>query len=89
MNEKLDKVIDELTNNRDRYTMGEAIRKVRKSRGWQQKGLAEKSGISNTYLCDIEKNRTTPSLKTIRSVGNALLDGVKGLDWKFFCSLIT
>lgn len=84
MNGSLEEVIETLTNDRDKFTMGEAVRMVRKARKWQQKYLAKIVGISNSYLCDIEKNRVTPSIKTIQRLGQALMTDVEELDWQFF-----
>jgi len=52
--------------------IGSKIREVRIHRGMQQIELARKAKISNTYLSDIENNRTTPSLKTLSKIANAL-----------------
>ncbi len=40
--------------------------------GINQNKLAQLSGISNTYLSDIENLRTVPSLKTLNSLAIAL-----------------
>jgi len=80
----LQEVIQRLIKDKDKLTIGEAVRKLRKARKWQQKYLSRLAGISNSYLCDIEKNRTTPSIKTMEKLGENLLDGVEDYNWQFF-----
>jgi transcriptional regulator with XRE-family HTH domain len=36
-------------------TIGELVRSLRKEKGWTQKRLAEVSGISPQFICEIEK----------------------------------
>ncbi|ELC8443378.1 helix-turn-helix transcriptional regulator [Clostridium perfringens] len=45
--------------------IGESIKNIRKNKKINQKTLAEKAEISCSYLCDIEKGRTNPSVKTM------------------------
>lgn len=45
--------------------IGESIKNMRKNKKINQKTLAEKAEISCSYLCDIEKGRTNPSVKTM------------------------
>jgi len=52
--------------------IGDIIRHERKKQGINQKDLAEKAGISNSYLTDIEKGRHTPSIKTLLKISEAL-----------------
>lgn len=52
--------------------IGSKIRQERTKRNIKQYELAEKSGISNTYLSDIENGRTTPSIKTLKRIAAAL-----------------
>lgn len=85
---KLEELVNELIDNKNKITVGEAIRAIRKARGWQQKYLSEMAGISNSYLCDIEKNRALPSIKTIMKIGKPLLQGIEGFDWQFFLYFI-
>ena len=44
--------------------LGRKIRDIRVSKNMTQKKLAESAGIFNTYLSDIERMRTSPSIKT-------------------------
>lgn len=52
--------------------LGARIRALRTEKKLSQKQLAEKAGISNTYLSDIEIGRTNPSLKTLLKIAEAL-----------------
>lgn len=52
--------------------IGHRLQKLRKKRKITQKILAEKAGISRSYLADVEHNRYNPSLDTIESLANAL-----------------
>lgn len=45
--------------------IGERIKRIRKEKKINQKTLAERAEISCSYLCDIEKGRTNPSIKTM------------------------
>ncbi|EGS9999431.1 helix-turn-helix domain-containing protein [Clostridium perfringens] len=45
--------------------IGESIKNMRKNKKINQKTLAERAEISCSYLCDIEKGRTNPSVKTM------------------------
>lgn len=57
--------------------VGRKIRNIRISKNITQKKLAELAGISNTYLSDIERMRTSPSIKTLRSIANSLDKNIK------------
>jgi len=59
--------------------IGKKIKFIRKSMGINQNKLAQSSGISNTYLSDIENLRTVPSLKTLNSLAIALEVSLKDL----------
>ncbi len=49
-------------------TIGANIRRYRKERKLTQKELANFAEISNTYLSDLEVDRTEPSIKTLRKI---------------------
>lgn len=53
-------------------SVGERIKKFRKEKGLTQVKLAEKAGISRSYLADVESNRYNPSLSTLMDVALAL-----------------
>lgn len=52
--------------------IGSRLQKLRTKRKITQKALSEKSGISRSYLADVEHNRCNPSLDTIEALANAL-----------------
>jgi putative transcriptional regulator len=45
---------------------------LRKKKKISQKELAEKVGIGNDWLCDIEKGKGTPSLELVKNLADAL-----------------
>lgn len=53
-------------------SIGERIKKFRKEKGLTQVKLAEKAGISRSYLADVESDRYNPSLSTLMDVALAL-----------------
>ena len=53
-------------------SVGERIKRLRKAKRLTQQALAEKTGLTNTYICDIEKGRTNPSLKSLERISEAL-----------------
>ena len=48
------------------------IRERREQLGISQKELAEKAGISQSFLCDIEQGRTKPSLSVAIKIAQVL-----------------
>ena len=56
------------------------IREKREELGLSQKELAEKSGITQSFLCDIEQGRSKPSIDVAIKLAKAL----KVKDIKFF-----
>lgn len=56
------------------------IKEKREKLGISQKALAEKVGISQSFLCDIEQVRCKPSIDTAIKLAKAL----KVKDIKFF-----
>ena len=56
------------------------IKEKREQLGISQKALAEKVGISQSFLCDIEQGRCKPSIDTAIKLAKAL----KVRDIKFF-----
>lgn len=53
-------------------TIGEKIKDLRKLNNLTQVELAKKSNISRSYLADIEKDRYTASLETLKSIAQSL-----------------
>lgn len=60
------------------YRLGRKLQKVRKEKGWTQEKLAEKVGVSTTWIGYIETGYRRPNLKMIYKIANAL--GVKVKD---------
>lgn len=52
--------------------LGEKIREKRKLRRMTQKALSEQSGVSISFISDIEKGRTSPSIATLLKICEAL-----------------
>ncbi len=53
-------------------SIGDNIRKYRRKKNLTQKQLGELLELSNTYLSDIENNRTNPSIKTLKKLAKAM-----------------
>lgn len=53
-------------------TVGERIKKLRKIRGFTLKDMHEKTGISVSFLSDIENGRSKPSLPRLKDISDAL-----------------
>lgn len=52
--------------------LGEKIKKFRKQKGYTQKQLAEKAGISNNSLIRYENDETSPNLQIMQQIATAL-----------------
>lgn len=53
--------------------LGEWVRKARLAQGLSQRALADQSGLSRSYVCDIERGRgAEPSLATLDKLSMAL-----------------
>jgi transcriptional regulator with XRE-family HTH domain len=52
--------------------VGEQLMMIRKAKRLSQEELAEKCGIRNTRISDIERGQTNTSLKTLEKIMNAL-----------------
>lgn len=53
-------------------SIGENIKKCRKTKGLTQQILAEKATISRSYLADVERNRYNPSIDVLQLIATAL-----------------
>lgn len=49
-----------------------SLRKFVEKKSFTQKSLAEKLGISQSYLCELESKKSIPSLNTIKKLSNVL-----------------
>ena len=48
----------------DKRTLGKRMKEVRMEKGLTQRGLAEKAGIGNVYLGEVERGLKMPSLNS-------------------------
>ena len=55
-----------------RKLVGDNCAKFRKLRGMTQEQLAEKSGLSQQYLSDLERGKRNPTIVTIYEIAMAL-----------------
>jgi ribosome-binding protein aMBF1 (putative translation factor) len=51
--------------------IGTHIRALRHERGWRLADLAARAGVSITYLSDVERGRTMPSVKMLEKMAAA------------------
>jgi len=61
--------------------IGKALRIIRKKRGLTQGQLADQSGITQTYLSQIEKNKKEPTLSVLRDICEVINVPVAILFW--------
>lgn len=54
------------------FTAGEKIKKIRLERGMNQSVLAERAGISQAYLSEIETGKKTPSPQKLATIARVL-----------------
>jgi len=52
--------------------IGEYIRVLRQARDWTLLDLAERAGLSVSFLSDIERGRTTPSIESLDKIATGL-----------------
>ena len=57
--------------------MGERIKALRTEQGMTLAELGEKANLSTSYLSQIERDKTTPSLPTLTSIARALNVGLR------------
>ena len=56
----------------DKSTLGQKLRQIRAEKGYTQQSLAEKAGIGNVYLGEIERGLKMPSLNSFIRIIEAL-----------------
>lgn len=49
----------------DKRKIGELIMKARREKGLTQEDVAVLTGLSRSYICDVENGRYAPSLETL------------------------
>lgn len=52
--------------------MNETLRKLREMRGWTQTRLAKESGVSQTYISELEAGKSMPTIPIVRKLATAL-----------------
>lgn len=52
--------------------VGENLRKIREEKGLSRRELAEKSGISQSYIIKIEQGTKNPTLEVLKSLATGL-----------------
>ena len=52
--------------------IGDKIKSERLNKSLKQKELAVRAGISISYMSDIERGRTNPSVQTLKKISDAL-----------------
>ena len=60
-------------------SVGENIRRARQERGMTQAYLAEKAGITQAMLCQIERGTKNPSLQVGKEIADILGCGMEKL----------
>lgn len=70
-----------MTRELDYGKLGMRIRQVRKAKGWSQNRMAEKCGISMSFLGHIERGSRIMSLETFVSICQALDTDADALLW--------
>ncbi|MCB2160672.1 helix-turn-helix domain-containing protein [bacterium] len=65
--------------------LGDRIRELRDQKGETLKDISKNTGISISYLSDLERNITRPSLQTLESLAShfdySLIDLLKGVEF--------
>ncbi|MCA8941900.1 MAG: helix-turn-helix domain-containing protein [Planctomycetes bacterium] len=54
------------------HALGTTVRTMRKTRGWTRRDLANRTGISERFLADIETGKANPSLLKLCELANSL-----------------
>lgn len=52
--------------------VGSRVRALRREHGWSRKALAERAGLSERFLADVESGRGNPSLRSLAEIAGAL-----------------
>jgi transcriptional regulator with XRE-family HTH domain len=53
-------------------TLGERLRKIRTNKAFSLEELAKKTGLTRSFLSQVEKNRTSPSINSLIKIAEAL-----------------
>lgn len=52
--------------------LGEYVRTLRKARGWTQEYLAERANVDQTFISQVETNKTRPSFPYLQRLADGL-----------------
>ena len=52
--------------------VGTKIKNLRKNKGLTQEGFARETGISRSYLSDLENNRKSPTIETLEKIAKKM-----------------
>src|SRR3569833_2131411 len=63
----------------DDNSIGKRIRRYREARGWSQKELSEKTGLSQSAISKFETDELTPAMDTIQKIADVLGVGLSDL----------
>lgn len=55
-----------------RKLVGDNTARIRKQRGWTQEYLAERSGLTQQYISDLERGKRNPTIVTVHELAQAL-----------------
>lgn len=55
-----------------RKLVGDNCARIRRAKGWTQEQLAERSGLTQQYLSDLERGKRNPTIVTIYELALAL-----------------
>ena len=55
-------------------TLNDRIKLIRKRSGMTQKQFSDLVGVSRSFICEIELNKTKPSIETITGIARNFLD---------------
>lgn len=61
------------------YRLARKIQKIRQEKGWTQERLAERVGVSTTFIGYIETGYRVPNLKMVYKIASALSVKVKDI----------
>ena len=61
-----------MSANTFRQNFGTTFRKIRKSKGLNQDQVAERAGLSTSYISDVERGSANPKLDTIEALAKGI-----------------
>ena len=64
--------VAELKHFRERYRLARRFAEARRSRGWTQKKLAQKTGLNQSGISTLESGQANPTFRTLQTLAAAL-----------------